>query len=62
MDNYMITISQDEYKKLCKLQARMEIAQEYLNNEEYIITSELVKILGLKENEVKEVDANGDII
>lgn len=62
MENNMITISQEEYKKLLKLQARLDIAQEYLDNTRFTTFEELIMLLGLKENKKKEDNTNGDII
>lgn len=61
MDN-MIMISQEEYKKLLKLQARLDIAQEYLDNTRFTTFEELITLIGLKENKKEGGDANGDII
>ena len=62
MENNMITISQEEYKKLLKLQARLDIAQEYLDNTRFTTFEELIMLLGLKENKKEGEDTNGDII
>lgn len=62
MENNMITISQEEYKKLIKFQARLDIAQEYLDTMKYATVGELIMILGLKKNKKKEDDTNGNIV
>lgn len=62
MENNMITISQEEYKKLLKLQAHLDIAQEYLDTTKYATVGELIMILGLKKNKKKEDDTNGNIV
>ena len=62
MENNMITISQEEYKKLLKLQARLDIAQEYLDNTRFTTSEEIITLLGLKENKKEGGDTNGDII
>lgn len=62
MENNMITISQEEYKKLLKFQAHLDIAQEYLDTMEYATVGELIMILGLKKNKKKEDDTNGNIV
>ena len=62
MENNMITISQEEYKKLIKLQARLDVAQDYLDNTRFTTSEELITLLGLKENKKEGEDTNGDII
>lgn len=62
MENNMITISQEEYKKLLKHQARVDIAQEYLDNTKYATLDELIMMLGLNKNKKKEDDTNGNIV
>ena len=62
MENNMITISQEEYKKLIKFQARLDVAQEYLDNTKYATFDELIMMLGLKKNKKKEDDTNGNIV
>ena len=62
MENNMIMISQKEYRKLLKLQVRLDIAQEYLDNTRYTTFEELIMLLGLKENKKEGEDTNGDII
>lgn len=62
MESIFITISQEEYKKLCRLEARMDIAQDYLDRNRYTTTSDLITILGLEERKDKGGNINGNVI
>ena len=44
-----VTISQQEYKELCKDQARLQILIAFIESESLVTTEDIRKILGIKE-------------
>lgn len=50
----MILISQSEYARLCRLDGRVGAAKDYVENNIYATTQQVLKILGLEVNNEEE--------
>jgi hypothetical protein len=54
MEENMILISQSEYARLCRLDGRVGAAKDYVENNIYATTQQVLKILGLEVNNEEE--------